>query len=125
MDELQIQPGDVLRLKAELPKAVRIGAFDFEIVEWNREHADDLKLWGQTNFEKCRIRIDMHSGRRRAASTFLHEVLHCVWRQQSIDDDDNEERTIRALERGLSAVWRDNPAVFAWIGAALTEGEDG
>lgn len=54
-----------------------------------------------------------------AANTLLHEILHACWYTAQIQDEDKEERTITAFANQLTQVWRDNPAVIAWIGGAL------
>lgn len=50
-------------------------------------------------------------GPEEVADTLLHEVLHAVWRERGLAEED-EESTVTNLAHGLISLMRDNPAFF-------------
>lgn len=106
----------------QLPESVKVGAFAYEIIAWDAKEAADTKHYGEASQRQQRIRIDISFGRRRAASTLLHEILHCIWMAWSMHEGDPEERVMDTLESGLAAVYCDNPEVMRWIAESLGAG---
>ena len=109
-------------LPAGLPSMVRIGPADYKIVAWSPHlSSGDYSRHGEHSSTLREVRV-CFEGRGDAASgeTLLHEILHGVWYQWALKDDDDEERCVTALAHGLAAALRDNPDVFAWIAAAVS-----
>jgi hypothetical protein len=109
-----------------LPARVKIGYKDYELIELTALEASQHRTAGQTQHILARIKIDLSTGTREAAETLQHEIMHavwCIWRlpTKPVDTDD-EEKIISRLSVGMATVWRDNPAVFAWIAQALVDG---
>ena len=102
-----------------LPASVKVGAWEYTIEAWATREASRDDRWASADHSEHIIRVDTGWGEKRTAVSLLHEILHCVWRQWGIVKGDEEERTILALERGLAAVWHDNPEVMRWIGKGL------
>jgi len=103
-----------------MPASVKIGHLKYKIVEWAPRESVSADRYGECSHAEQVIRVTRMFGRPKQASTLLHEIIHAIWAMWSIHDGDNEERTVGMLEKGLAAVWVDNPDVFAWIGAGLT-----
>lgn len=57
------------------------------------------------------------------ANTLLHEILHAIWYQYQIKDEDKEERIVHTTANGLCFVMQANPDVFAWIQSQLDNGK--
>ncbi len=106
-----------------LPAAVKVGRRVYAVEDWNIRGAVGADRYGECSHTEATIRVCTAYGRHQAAATLLHEILHAVWCMWRLRDDDNEERTVGALENGIATVWVDNPQVFAWIGAGLACGE--
>ncbi len=102
-----------------LPTSVKVGAWEYAIEAWSTRDAGRDDRWATTDHSEHRIRIDTGWGEKRTAASLLHEILHCVWRQWGIDEKDDQERTVLAMEHGLAAVWHDSPEVMRWVGAGL------
>ena len=102
----------------ELPNRVRVGYFNYEIVNWNSQDAIDAARYGQCSSMKQQIRVDTQFGPVRTASTLLHEILHACCRQGGYDaiEHPSEEQTVTQFTDVLSQVWQDNPDVMEWIG---------
>ena len=107
---------------SDLPASVKVGRRVYAIEEWDVRGAVGADRYGECAHTEATIRICTIYGQAQAASTLLHEILHAVWAMWRLRDDDNEERTVGALENGIATVWLDNPQVFAWIGAGLASG---
>jgi hypothetical protein len=64
-----------------------------------------------------RIRPDVPS-RWVIVDTVLHEINHAIFWAYLLRDNDDEERTVATIATGWTQVFRDNPALLAWIGSA-------
>ncbi len=104
-----------------LPKRVKVGAWDYTIEIWEAKQANSERKFGASYGDCKKILIDTSYGPQQAASTLLHEIFHCVYHRWKIEKGFDEEQTIDRLMEGLAAVWRDNPAVMAWIGQLLAK----
>src|SRR5690348_13836632 len=105
-----------------LPKSVKVGWRDYAIEEWGQAASVSADRYGECSHAERKFRVALGYGTQQGASTLLHEIMraiHAVWQ---IHDDDNEERTVKMLQQGLSTVWRDNPAVMHWIGWHIQHG---
>ena len=45
----------------------------------------------------------------------VHELLHAIWANYNIQDEDDEERTVSQLATGLTQVLLDNPELLKYI----------
>lgn len=105
-----------------LPSSVRVGFLDYAIEPWSVIHAMDAQRFGECAHQALAIRIDFSHPYRKNAHTLLHEIMHAVCRVYAREDKAEEEKTVEIMSNGLAGVWRDNPAVFAWIARGLTDG---
>ena len=132
--------------KLTLPKAVKIGVYDFKIVPLGAEESEATNLLGDMDFPNKVIRVNLSSGYREAAITLEHEIAHAVLRSHNssrsivetisswlakpigerLDDGDFlkaiEERMIELVVEEMLPVKRDNPGVFQWISKGITGG---
>ena len=99
----------------QIPKKLRIGAFDIPIV-W----VPDLELdgeacngtWCSRNLE---IKLDPAINSQHQASTLLHEIIHAILWTTGITyvlSEDSEENFVAALSCGLYQVLKDNKLIF-------------
>ncbi len=108
-----------LRIKEPLPALVKIGARDYWIEDWHPTAASAVRKYGETDHQNFIIRVDTSFPRAQTADTLLHEILHAIWGERQLEDEDKEERTVATLASGLCAVMRDNPDLMPWIEGAL------
>ena len=101
------------------PSKIKIGARDYVLEDWHPTHAAEDGKFGTCDTNYGVIRVCRNHGEQKAATTLIHEIMHAIYAEYSISPDDDEERTVHALSNGMAAVWRDNPAVFAWVGYHL------
>lgn len=111
-----------MKIKSNMPTKVKIGWRDYQIENWAATDAVGADRYGETSHTGNLIRVCSLYGTRQAAQTLLHEICHGIFAVWTMSKDDDEERQVRILSQGLSAVWRDNPGVLAWIGEHLANG---
>lgn len=105
----------------EMPKVVKVGAFDFSIEDWHPRTAANKGRYGECEFLNFVIRIDQSHRRCKVADTLIHEILHAIFWVWGIEDGDKEERLVNTLSTAICTVWRDNPDVIAWINENLAD----
>ncbi len=101
------------RMSASLPNSIKVGPFDFAVVEIAADIADRLREDG--DIAGYTIHIGAGQNGPRLADTVLHEVLHAIYRVWALSDADDEERTVTAMTTGLVSVLRDNPQFTKWL----------
>lgn len=101
------------------PTVVKIGFIDYSIEDWAPAKAAAAHRYGECDHVALTIRVDRTHDARMAANTLTHEILHAVWTQSNLKDEDEEERVVSTHANGICAAWRDSPDVFAWINAQL------
>ncbi|WP_023976321.1 hypothetical protein [Clostridium beijerinckii] len=98
-----------------IPDKVRIGSIDYEvIIEDNTIVLDAVQCKGKINFEFHKIIIDSSiQDKQGQEQTFLHELVHGIVEERSLDlKQDDEETIIDGIAIGLHQVIRDNPDIF-------------
>lgn len=99
-----------------LPAAIRVGALDYKIEAWASEAAHAASRFGECDNFQMAIRVSIRCGPPvRIAEVFMHEVLHAICHVYNIEDEDKEERICNRIGYALTALYRDNPWLGAWI----------
>lgn len=107
-----------------LPTSVKVGYRVYRIEVLHPVSAKARQLYGECSHMERVIRVDLAHGRREAANTLLHELLHAAFRGGNLEDKDDEERTVSTLADMLSAIWIDSPEVMAWISENVQRVDD-
>lgn len=102
----------------ELPKTIKIGAYDWTICI--RDGADDK--YGQADFEYSQINICPRNltSPGHGVGIVLHECLHVIFDNHGLgrlkrDKEDREEQIVLGFEAGLVSLFRDNPKLLVWM----------
>jgi hypothetical protein len=100
------------------PASVRIGPFDYRFVEM--DETDGQAHYGSYSSERQEIRLrKQFASPAQWAETVLHEILHGIWDDRSINSKEGEEQVVRKSALGLASVIRHNQVLFAEIAKAL------
>lgn len=93
----------------QLPKAIKVGPFTYQVREWNGggDH-------GACDSDELVISVDSTKPTEQIKNTLLHEILHAVWYVWGLNKP-NEEAAVNALANGLQTVFRDNPKLIEWM----------
>jgi len=109
----------MIRPSAPLPKAIRVGAFDFAVEVLKPMTAGALRRFGEFSaMENC-IRVDPNADRIKVLDTLLHEINHAVFWAYNIDDKDDEERTVGHMASAWTQIYRDNPDLLRFISESV------
>ena len=88
---------------------ITIGSRDYRLKDWARDHAETASRFGQCDTNQGIIYVDESLTDDKKAVTLLHEIMHAVWVEWCLNDDDKEERIVDAMAKGLTQTLRDNP----------------
>lgn len=108
----------------KIPSKVRIGSVDYEIFIEDKTivlNTDQCK--GKIDFEYHKINIDSSiQDKQGQEQTFLHELIHGIVRERSLDlEKADEEAIIDGLAIGFHQVIRDNAQIFTKGGVGHEE----
>lgn len=106
-----------------MPPTVTIGAHEFTLCTMPGTIAQGLMRFGQCHTSGFRIEIsEACPAPSKVVETVLHEILHALWWNGSIRDEDKEERTIEILGTALTALCQQNLGLLDWIRQSLQGG---
>lgn len=97
-----------------VPGVVRIGSFYYD-VEFITETLtlDRQEVSAIIDYNNHVIQIRSQLGDiQQQEQTFLHEVLHGIVRDRSLDLGESEELIVEEISKGLHQVILDNPCMF-------------
>lgn len=101
---------------SELPCSVRVGAHDITIQILPHHQASARGEWGYFQAAAQLIVVqDQMPTAAKAVDTVLHEIGHALWWSYTLEDADKEERIVSTQATGWAQIFRDNPALVAWI----------
>jgi len=109
---------EVAKCLGELPRTLKIGAYDWVITF----EASDSELEGQAEWETHFVRLwpAALTSPSHVVGTVLHECLHVIFGNQRLESlkrtkEDREEQIVGGFEAGLVSLFRDNPKFLTWI----------
>lgn len=104
------------------PKTVKVAYRDYRIELFHHWEAVDKQRFGEHDGNQGVIRLDANLDPMKAVNTMLHELLHAVWLAFNVPDKKAvEEEVVGPVSNGLVTVFRDNPALVAWIAKTLED----
>jgi len=110
-----------------IPGVVRIGSCYYD-VEFTNDTltVDGREVMGVIEYYNHVIRIKMGMGDvQQQEQTLLHELVHGIARDRSLDLGENEETIVDEISKGLHQVILDNPRMFMDKNVIeFTEGEE-
>jgi hypothetical protein len=96
-----------------LPTHIKVGPFDFAVRPISRELG--LRLREDGDFDGESIHVTKGQRGPALADTVMHELLHAIFKTFALKDEDDEERIVSAISKGLVGVLRDNPNFAPWL----------
>ena len=101
------------------PLTLRLGLLNYPVKVLEQEDAYD-KNWACIDFQNIEIRVDPKRPPAHQASLLIHELIHaCYWNSGNAGAEMSEEDVCVMLDRQLTLIFRDNPALFTVLAAAL------
>ena len=100
----------------DIPASIRVGFQDFAVEPyWH----GDPPANGEFLRDAGLIKLDTSLPTQRIAATLLHEVIHAAWDSGMLGETPDEEQAVSVLANQLAQVWRDNPALVAYLESTL------
>lgn len=103
-----------------LPKSLRIGPHDIDIVLNVKTNTDRWAEWNNHT-----LKINIYSGAAsgsHAVYILLHEIEHAIHDTFGVDYKLHEEESVTIMmSTGWTQVWRDNPMLLKWMAKTLAK----
>lgn len=108
----------------DLPKKIKIAAFDFTISEWPTHEANTDRAYGDCRPTIASIRVDTSiPDKYKVLDTLLHEINHAIYWAYGFEDEDKQERICGTFATAWAAVYRDNPELVEFIQTISSNGQ--
>ncbi len=93
----------------KIPKSIRIGGVEYEVVYTENLRDGNNLLYGLINYDDCTISLSTTDGNshQHQCVTLLHEILHGI-RNHAGAEIKNEEAVVDMFAKGLYQVLQDN-----------------
>ena len=96
-------------------KSIRIGYRQYQVKAWSDAELLTTESYGQCDKQRAIIYVCTHLDDDLVADTLLHEILHAIWHEYGLQDDDREERIVHTLASGFIQVMKDNPNAIRYL----------
>lgn len=105
----------------ELPKKIKIAGYDIDVVRYEGSAARASEVFGEFSCIENVIYIDTTIKDIQILDTLIHEINHAIYWIYSLEDEDEEERTVSVLSTAWVQVYRDNPELLELINEVIGE----
>lgn len=106
--------------KSENNFKIILGHREIEVLPLERREADAHEAKGLYFPNYNKIRVDITKDTSDVAEILLHEVLHAIWEQMCLKEENvNEEEVISALSKGICLLIKQNPKFFNLLQNAI------
>ncbi len=99
----------------KLPAEIKVASHMYKVSLKDREWYHESGKRGECDKNETKIWISEGMTVSRTVETFIHEILHAVYYEYGIQDEDEEERIVTALATGFSQVIKDNPELLKYL----------
>jgi|TARA_R110000787_G_scaffold267595_1_gene373957 hypothetical protein len=103
------------------PKKIKVGAYKFKVVTWDRPMCHDKDAFGQFLPRQGQIALAPDLYPALLLDTLIHEINHAIYFVYNIHDKDEEERTVHTISSGWTQVFMDNPKLLNFIQNIVNE----
>ena len=107
----------------KIPEKIKVGYKKYKLEKWKQTIANAGDAHGQFFSKEGVIGYTAEETGVSHANTILHELLHSIIYQWSIDlDEKTEEIVVNGLTNGLTTVFVDNPELVDYLKTKIKEG---
>ena len=106
-----------------IPEKIKIGYREYKLEEWKQTVASAIEAQGQFFAKEGIIGYTAEEKGVSHANTLIHECLHAIIYQWSMELDDKvEELVVNGLANGLTTILVDNPKLIDYLKEKIKEG---
>lgn len=102
----------------DLPPYAKVGHRKYKIESYTAQIASADQRYGFCDLSNAIIKVDAQYGIEKARDTLLHEILHAIYYEWGLQDEDKEERIVSQYGTALTQVMCDSPELRTWLGKA-------
>jgi hypothetical protein len=107
--------------RRKLPSIIKIGIFEYRLVHWDPEEAEEKECLGLCDRFNFIIYVRNDLPDSGFAETLEHEINHACWHAAALKSRANEETVVNRLTPVMIMARRDNPEIYAWIDRAIAQ----
>jgi hypothetical protein len=107
--------------KSVLPRIIKVGIYEFALIDWVPEEAEEEGCLGICNRFEFIIKVRTDIPDFSYAETLEHEINHACWHAAALKTRASEETVVNRLTPFLLMARRDNPEIYAWIDRAIAQ----
>ena len=106
-----------------IPDKIKIGYREYKLEEWKQTIASANEAQGQFFAKEGIIGYTAEVKGVSHANTLIHECLHAIIYQWSMELDDKvEELVVNGLANGVTTIFVDNPKLLDYFKEKIKEG---
>ena len=106
-----------------IPEKIKVGYRSYKLEEWKQTVASANEAQGQFFSKEGVIGYTADEKGVSHANTLIHEILHAIVYQWSMELDDKvEELVVNGLANGLTTIFVDNPKLLDYFKEKIKEG---
>jgi hypothetical protein len=107
--------------RRQLPKVIKIGVYEYALVHWDPEEAEQKECLGLCNRFTMEIAVRDDLPDSSFAEVLEHEINHACWHAAALKERAVEETVVNRLTPIQMMARRDNPEIYAWIDRAIAQ----
>ncbi len=107
--------------RTKLPAIIKIGIFEYQLVHWAPEEAEEKECLGLCDRFNFIIYVRNDLPDSGFAEVLEHEINHACWHAAALKSRANEETVVNRLTPVMIMARRDNPEIYAWIDRAVAQ----
>jgi hypothetical protein len=104
-----------------LPRIIKIGVYEYRLVHWDPEEAEEKGCLGLCNRFSKEIAVRSDIPDSSFAEVLEHEINHACWEAAALKSRAAEETVVNRLTPFMLMARRDNPEIYAWIDRAIAQ----
>src|ERR1700730_14157201 len=95
-----------------LPRTIKVGVFEFALIDWDPEEAEEEGCLGICNRFDLFIKVRTDIPDSSYAEVLEHEINHACWHAAALKTRASEETVVNRLTPFLLMARRDNPEIY-------------
>lgn len=99
-------------------KKVRINGHHYDLAYYDKSNIRKDECYGECQKHRNQILIAPNLNKSVEKETVIHEMLHAIWSEYSLDNffpEEQEEVLVTTLAKGIHSVLENNPKLMNYL----------
>lgn len=101
-------------------KTIKVGPHKYTVIQMHKDWHGETDSFGQCDTSAQTIKLSADMLCTRQVETVIHEILHAIYYEYSLEKCDDEEHMVSVLGQALTALFVDNPEFISYLSHNLT-----